>query len=434
MKNNILKVLMIGITLIIIIILIVLIVILNNDIQNSTNYEGGDEIISLDSKVERVDNNTIFYTIQSCINKYLSYCNVEELPIDGSYLDEAIDGDDVLEYAYSLLDKKYIDEKNITIENIKEHIETYNEETIFKARAMNLLTGKYIKMYGVYGNILDSNNKILKDACFIVNIDELNNSFSICPLEKYSSLDEIPMQMSEDRIERNDNNTYQFIRPTTVELLQDYLEYYKILLNNNIENSYELLDKTYRTVKFPTIEDYKNYINMHNSEIQIASIARYSQTENNEYTQYVCVTSDGKYYVINEKGTMDYNIMLDYYTVDAEEFKTKYKESSLEEKIMMNIDKITQGLNNQDYKYVYSKLADSFKSNYFQTEESFEQYMSNSFYKNNNIEIKNVENQNDNYIFTVEITNANDSSASHIEKTIVVQLKGDMDFVFLFSV
>ena len=83
MKNNILKVLMIGITLIIIIILIVLIVILNNDIQNSTNYEGGDEIISLDSKVERVDNNTIFYTIQSCINKYLSYCNVEELPIDG---------------------------------------------------------------------------------------------------------------------------------------------------------------------------------------------------------------------------------------------------------------------------------------------------------------------------------------------------------------
>ncbi len=434
MKNNLFKFL-IGIIIVIIIILLILILVLSRNIIQGEESLGDEGVVNWSDEISRVNNKTIFYTIENCINNYLSYCNVKELERDGSfYLDEAVGGEDMLEYAYDVLDKNFIRENSINEENIKDKIKIYNEDVAFKAKKMNEITGQYIKMYAVYGEILDENNNILENVYFRVYIDEEKGTFSIEPLDSYNSIDEIGLTNSSERIEENENNSFEYIRLSDSDLLQKYLEDYKMLINSDIEEAYNLLEEAYRNVKFPTLEDFKQYINVNKDEILNSVISRYSVSEGDNYNQYICLDRNEKYFIFNEKCTMDYTIMLDYYTIGFDEFVKKYNDETIENRCAMNIEKIRQALNNADYKYLYSKLADSFKSNYFNNEEDFENYVKNNFYKKNAIEYINVDNQNNSYIFTVSITNIDDSSAKPIEKTIVVQLKEGTDFVFSFSV
>ena len=99
----------------------------------------------------------------------------------------------------------------------------------------------------------------------------------------------------------------------------------------------------------------------------------------------------------------------------------------------MQVDRVRKALNNQDYKFVYSKLANSFKQNYFREQADFENYAKANFYKTNEFKYTKLEAQDDNYIYTIQIINADDDTKMQ-EKTIVIHLKADGDFEFSFSV
>ena len=98
----------------------------------------------------------------------------------------------------------------------------------------------------------------------------------------------------------------------------------------------------------------------------------------------------------------------------------------------MQVDRIRQAIDAQDYHFVYSKLAESFKQNYFKAEAALENYIKNTFVDKNKFTYLQLEKQGDNYIYTVQITNEDETKL--LAKTFVVQLLDEGDFVFSFSV
>ena len=164
------------------------------------------------------------------------------------------------------------------------------------------------------------------------------------------------------------------------------------------------------------------------------ALAQYQVTEQDGYTQYVLVDQNGKYYIVNETAVMKYNTMLDTYTVDLPQFKERYNSSNDAEKAGLNLQKIVDALNNNDYEYVYNKLDETFKSNNFQTLESFEQYIQDNLYTSANVEFSNYQNSGELHIFDATFTDKNNESSNAITKTFIVKLLEGTDFVMSFNV
>lgn len=130
------------------------------------------------SKEEPIDTETIsvvkdndrFYTVSSCVNKYLSYLSSND--IDNLYL---------------LLDEGYKKENNITKENINNFIKPTMEFVTFSPRKMfEQRLSKDVYKYYVKGYIRkDTFSQIGKkeDYYIIVIMDQSNLTFSIMPYD-----------------------------------------------------------------------------------------------------------------------------------------------------------------------------------------------------------------------------------------------------------
>ena len=120
--------------------------------------------------------------------------------------------------------------------------------------------------------------------------------------------------------------------------------------------------------------------------------------------------------------------MLDTYTIDIEEFIEKYESVNEKEKVILNIQKFINSINDNNYNYAYNCLADSFKNNYFSNVEDFKNYIENNF--GNNIDISYIEFDTvaeKYYTYRVNISN-------RIQKTFIVQLGEGTDFKLSFDI
>ena len=128
---------------------------------------------------------------------------------------------------------------------------------------------------------------------------------------------------------------------------------------------------------------------------------------------------------------MEYTLILDTYTIDLPEFLEKYNNSTDQQKVALNIDKFMQAINAKDYKYAYNCLADSFKNNYFKTQEEFENYAKENFYSSNNVEYNEFDTQGDVYTYSVILTDKETSEQKN--KTFIVKLEEGTEFVLSFN-
>ena len=152
-----------------------------------------------------------------------------------------------------------------------------------------------------------------------------------------------------------------------------------------------------------------------------------------ENNKYICKNQWNNYYVFNVKGALDYDVMLDIYTVDLEEFTRKYDSSSDENKVAMDVQKIESAINNKDYVFVYNKLDETFKNTNFESYENFEKYMSENFFDINNLKGENISKEGNIYVYKVKITDANNENNTK-DSTIIMKLLEDRNFVMSFSI
>ena len=135
---------------------------------------------------------------------------------------------------------------------------------------------------------------------------------------------------------------------------------------------------------------------------------------------------NGNYYNIKETSFMEYEIMLDNYTMED------YSDASDEEIIEKSAQKFILMLNSADYKNAYNLLEPTFKQTNFPTEQDFINYVKSNWYKRNIIASKEV---TDEGICNVTIKETLSTKSNKMEKQFkVTLLDDDMNFYIEFNV
>ena len=142
---------------------IIAVVLINKNNPTFTKKEKGTY-----SKINIVKNYSNFYTVNSCVYRYLTYvANENKTSI------------------LNVLDEEYVNSNNITEENVLSFLTKYEGNISFESVKMyeeeiNKNITKYYVKGNVINDIIDSDAE-LTEAYFIVKLDKKEQVFSIMP-------------------------------------------------------------------------------------------------------------------------------------------------------------------------------------------------------------------------------------------------------------
>lgn len=447
MKDSLIKKIIFGI-IVIVIIIVAMIMILKNKNGKLNNFKNNNEFdINISTELE----NNI-----SKLNKYDEYISIENM-VQNYYLYLQMGNATAI---YSILEKNYIKDNEISLENVVSRTKKYkSNELEFKAKEIYFDISQ--SCYYIFGNIYE--DKILENVYYIFYVDKLKNVYTIRPISKEEY--DLLILGKGNKVEINTNikaETYNTMKQVTLsqeQIVEKIFYNYIFYLRYDIQYAYDILQKEYRENRFLNLdefelyiqnnkdkidsldfrsmksmedfmneEEYNNYIN----NLEFAQMEKYQVNKFEDYVEYVCVDSYNNYYIFNENSVMDYEVILDTYTIDLPQFLEKYEEGNEQVKVGMNIEKFISAINAKDYRYAYNCLADSFKNNYYQTQESFEDYVKNNFFENNKIEYIQFSKEGNNYVYDIKILNTQGEEEK--QATIIMQLQEGTEFVMSFSI
>lgn len=409
------KRLIIIISILIIFILAILIFInfLNNTDEKieSNPYNIDESDIKIEQQKRKVISATDFYTVENCIKIYIN----------------AIKAND-LNNIYNLLSEKYIENNNINMENINGYINKDISDIV--AKEMYYIDNQTNKEF-----IVMVEDNINNRSYFIVNWDTVNTTFSVEPIlnKNYNNIEEIEIENIITEISDKGNNKYVYIRYTEESMSYKYFNYYKDLLLNKPEDAYRLLNDEYKAKRFPTIEEFREYISLNKRNIQNSILVKYSYQIKNNMQQYTLLDNNENCYIINENSIMDFNILLDDYTILTEEYEKNYLKLNDSKKLSSNINMVMRMLSDKNYASIYDKLNEQFKANNFNTLSKFKEYIKIKTFDYNVFEATNVKQEGNVYICSGKIKSGNRVSASERNMTIIMQLKEGTDFEMSFN-
>ena len=400
--------------------------------ENFLNTYGGTEEGGIEKQT--------YFDVMSCVRQYLSAINIKNdayytYDENGDYV-LAVDEEIIKEKIYNLLSQKYINQNDITLQNLYDKIETTETSGLFVPIEISMIQNSDIKSFLVHGLLESSSDYSVIDQVFIiVNIDIVNTIYSIEPIDgEYNSIQEIEVNQLEDKIEANENNKFSTSYATDEESVKDYINLYKRLALGYPERMYQLLDEEYKTAKFGNLENFIEYVETNKNSIIGINPQSYQVERDGDYTQYVCIDQNGKYYIFREESVMDYTVILDTYTIDLPEFVEEYERASDEDKVLMNIQRFFDAIEDGDYRYAYNKLDETFKTNNFATLEEFENYAKTNFFKQNTLSAGKAEKQGNVYLYNVTISDTSGESNQAKTTSFVMQLKEGTDFVMSFGI
>lgn len=337
----------------------------------SENLVIPDDVIQKQTEqaVQEMDNlydRSNYYNIKTCFKSYLEKMKEQD--------NEAV---------LAMLSENYIEENKITTENINNFILTSSDELSFEIVDLYKIQNSDVKSYAVHGVALNSENKS-KNVYFVINLDKTKFTFSIEFIDKIDKLSDVKSREITS-IEKNSYNTYMVQKITTELVCKDYMEKIRILALANPSALYNVLNKEYREARFGSVDELKTFVSDNKENIASMELYQYQESKEDDTTMYVCKDKKGNFYIINEKGTMDFDIMLDAYTIELEQTKKAYEEAEIDEEIVLDIETAIMAINNDDYSYIYNLLEDNFKKN-FTTKDSLKKKIRETFYDTNVID------------------------------------------------
>ncbi len=451
-KISLLKKAIIIISCIILIIIIIFIIMLY---QKETTLPGDKEILERGNHAptsfekEIVTDHSTFFSVGDAIQDYLNSIsfNIEDIslqPVRGSKMpnaatlyaqDEGImDEKSKRQAIYNFLNPNYISQNGITTENVLEKVPN-NGKVEFTPLEMYQLLGNYRTQYAVYGEMENMETEEKTQSYFIVDVDKTNSSFYITPVEfsKYANVKDIPLSDEDTSIELNDNNYFSYTVMQENDIMLKYFSYYKRLMQENPDMAYLLLDEEYRNKRFGSVEEFKNYVSKNQEEIQTYVAKEYEVNNLEDGTEYICQDQYKHSYIFKVSAVMQFQVKLDTYTIESDEVKQRYQNADERRKVEMNVDKWIQMLNYRDYKAAYAVLDESFKAQYFQTVEWFEEYMRGKFPYYYGLNLSDYSNEAGLYIQKILLTDITAKIKMTVPETIVMKLTDD-GFVMSFRV
>lgn len=418
---------------IILLIVVLLIIVLIAVLRGLSILGNKEHIVELEEKQEiKLENNkSSYYTAKKILNNYLIYyANNNKTAIE------------------SVNPQNDVQLKNVENSSVLLIYEMYS----FQAQSA--------KNYFIKFKISTSD----KMYYAIITTDAVNQTFLISGIEEeeYSKLSEgycDSKYMEYSNIEESRYNKYEKVLIDNELTIQNYFGEYIYFCTYDQEKAYNMLDESYRENRFGDLKTFKQYINknidiyksynkkankkyedvndMNEYLMYLASnknleLKSYQIIERNEYTQYIAIDNFENYYIIREKSPLDYSIILDTYSIDLPEFIEKYESATVQEKVALNLEKVIEAINEQDYKYVYNKLNETFKKNNFDTLEKFEKYMKKNFYEENEASYLRFNEISGTYTYSVKIKDA--ESKKYKTKNFVMKLGEGTEFEMSFGI
>ena len=307
----------------------------------------------------------------------------------------------------------------------------------FSAEKMNYLQGQRIMTYSVYGRINSEDNTETLEKYYIVRVDLENMTYELEEMDDsvYENIDQIKLEDDETEIPNNGNNIFEYEAVSDEEMCRKYLEDFRQKELNNPEEAYSMLDEEYRDERFPTFEDYQEYLNNCREMIQYSVLSQYDVEIYEDYTEYILVDNYNNSYTIRTTGIWEYTILLDNYTIKVDTYEEDYSKLTQSEKVQANVYIFLQMINTKDYSHAYELLDETFRNNNFDTLDKFKEYVNINFFNYNLNTTSNVDisNEGSTYIYETKIRSGVGSAAETKNLTVIMQLKEGTDFVMSFS-
>lgn len=339
-------------------------------------------------------------------------------------------------------DLRKIDDKSmlITLEEIvkneNKNIDKFYAQQIY----YNTIESDIQSQWYIYGIIFENNYREKHNVYITIDMQEEKMLYSYkltaidITLQQFlNEIKKINKNEVSTNINFDENKKVNYLEYNTATKINRYYDYYIDMIQYDTEEAYNLLNEKYREKRFENFNNYLSYINENKNNIINNKLQKYTTNymEDEEKYQYVCIDSNGKYFIIIENEILDYSILLDEYTIDIPQFVEKYNNSDVQTKVALNIDKFIKGINDKNYNYSYSVLADSFKQNKYPSINSFIEDIKNNFYDNSNVEYSVFTEQGSNYSYKIILK---DSSGENIKNMRVIMKLGNVtDFEMSFS-
>lgn len=434
------KYLIITVLTIIIILILILLVYLkinNNQNQDENITENIEEKEVIQEGVyNKVNDNSKFFNVANYITTYFDYINKNNTSYYGinekGEQIKTVSDDAINKNIYNILSEEYIEKNNIKNSNVKDYIPNVDKKLIFVPLKENILKDGNIEKYVVYGIVENIDYTFVSDIYIIVNVDNINQTFSIEPTSnKYTKLEEIEKENTIKQIEQNNNNKAISTDITKQYICTQYLNTYKRLALSNTELAYSYFDKNYKDKRFENIDRFKKYIEDNKDEIKALTLSKFLINE--KTGEYVCQDKYENTYVFDATNIMDFTMKLDTYTIPSQEFIDTYTKASDEDKVALNTNIYIKMINSRDYSGIYKLLDDSFKKSHNLNEDDFIKYMKGSYQKHYDYESVSISKQQDVYIQKINITDITKQEDFKTEQTIMMQLKENLEFKVSFN-
>lgn len=437
------RILIVLILLLIMIAIIVTMLIKTNKKQEESRNNQTSNVVEQDEEFAKVKDYKTYFTVKEIVENYITYMK----QING---DEYVDAssfnmtssqiaktmqEDGLEALKGILDENYLKDENdsflIKMQNEYKQDGTYSKQVIYK-----------LNIDDMYQYNLDSNFSLVlveaklnnTELNLLVKLDNANNTYSIF-LNDYITKNNYEKHMSvknitigKTKIQKNDYNSDISVDGTEKDVVVQYFSDYRMKMLNDTKIAYQKLDSEYAEKKFGQYSNFESYVNNNKNKIEVASIDKYQVLENKNGREYVCVDENGKYYIFMEEEVGKYSVVLDTYTIDLPEFIEKYNSANEKTKVGLNIQKVFDAINNEDYEYVYNKLDNTFKQTNFKTVQEFANYAVQNF-AGKQLKYGECQQQGSMYIFDITMI----SGTNQINKRVIMQLKDGTDFVMSFN-
>lgn len=437
------RILIVLILLLIMIAIIVTMLIKTNKKQEESRNNQTSNVVEQDEEFAKVKDYKTYFTVKEIVENYITYMK----QING---DEYVDAssfnmtssqiaktmqEDGLEALKGILDENYLKDETdsflIKMQNEYKQDGTYSKQVIYK-----------LNIDDMYQYNLDSNLSLVlveaklnnTELNLLVKLDNANNTYSIF-LNDYITKNNYEKHMSvknitigKTKIQKNDYNSDISVDGTEKDVVVQYFSDYRMKMLNDTKSAYQKLDSEYAEKKFGQYSNFESYVNNNKNKIEVASIDKYQVLENKNGREYVCVDENGKYYIFMEEEVGKYSVVLDTYTIDLPEFIEKYNSANEKTKVGLNIQKVFDAINNEDYEYVYNKLDNTFKQTNFKTVQEFANYAVQNF-AGKQLKYGECQQQGSMYIFDITMI----SGTNQTNKRVIMQLKDGTDFVMSFN-
>lgn len=289
-KEDLVKLGIVSFVFLIIVVLVVLVM------SFSENDNSKPEEINLPFAMEEVTEYSYFFSVVNSINQYISYISNRSASA-----------------VYNTLSKEYIRENQITIDNAFSKLESYGNDTSIRVKNMYYQQYENNSLFYIKGDIVTSyfeNTLVTKEnAGFFVFVDYTNLTYAIYPLKTEIEEESLPFSIESIIILKNNDNAL----PSSGMINDNYIcnlyfsDFYNHLVEN-MEQSYDLLEESFKQQKYNTKEKYLQFMNNKIENLDLEMQECLQNQNSDKKREYTIRMKDNSTYTFIEFSIMNYKV------------------------------------------------------------------------------------------------------------------------------